>query len=71
MWLKVVVPLLAAGYVAYRVTLALEIARAKKRGDKARYDHLRTHGFGFYRFIVGTTVIVLCLLTLFLILEAR
>ena len=56
MWLKVVVPLLAAAYVAYRVTLALEIARAKRRGDTARVDHLRTHGFGFYRFVVGTTV---------------
>ncbi len=71
MWLKIVVPLLAVAYVGYRVTLALEIARAKRRGDTARFDHLRTHGFGFYRFVVGTTVIVLCLLTLFLILETR
>ena len=71
MWLKIVVPLLAAAYIGYRVTLALEIARAKRRGDTARLDHLRTHGFGFYRFVVGTTVIVLCLLTLFLILETR
>ena len=71
MWLKIVVPLLAVAYIGYRVTLALEIARAKRRGDTARLDHLRTHGFGFYRFVVGTTVIVLCLLTLFLILETR
>ena len=71
MWLKIVVPLLAVAYIGYRVTLALEIARAKRRGDTARLDHLRTHGFGFYRFVVGTTVIVLCLLTVFLILETR
>ena len=71
MWLKIVVPLLAVAYIGYRVTLALEISRAKRRGDTARLGHLRKHGFGFYRFVVGTTVIVLCLLTLFLILETR
>ncbi len=71
MWLKIVVPLLAVAYVGYRVTLALEISRAKRRGDTARFDHLRTHGFGFYRFVVGTTLIVICLLVLFLILETR
>ncbi len=71
MWLKIVVPLLAAAYVGYRAMLALEIARAKRRGDTARLDHLRTHGFGFYRFILGTTLVVLCLLVVFLILETR
>ena len=71
MWLKIVLPLLAAVYIGYRATLALEISRAKRRGDTARLDHLRAHGFGFYRFIVGTTVIVLALLTLFFILESR
>jgi hypothetical protein len=71
MWLKIAVPLLAAAYIGYRATLALEIVRAKRRGDTARLDHLRAHGFGFYRFVVGTTLVVLCLLALFLILETR
>ena len=33
MWLKVVVPLVALAYVAYRAAVALEIHRAKRRGD--------------------------------------
>jgi hypothetical protein len=71
MWLKIVVPLLAAAYLGYRALLALEIARAKRRGDTARLAHLRTHGFGFYRFVLGTTLVLLCLLVLFLVLETR
>jgi hypothetical protein len=71
MWLKIVVPLVAVAYIGYRATLALEIVRARRRGDTARLEHLRTHGFGFYRFVLGTTLVVICLLALFLILEMR
>jgi len=71
MWLKIVVPLLAAAYVGYRVMLALEISRARRRGDTARVAHLTTHGFGFYRFVIGTVLVILCLLTILLVLEAR
>jgi hypothetical protein len=71
MWLKIVVPLLAVAYVAYRASLALEIARARRRGDPARVEHLRTHGFGFYRFVLGTAVVLVLLLAVLLVLETR
>ena len=71
MWLKIAVPLLAAAYVGYRVMLAVEISRARRRGDTPRVDHLTAHGFGLYRFVLGTVLVIVCLLTLLLVLEAR
>ena len=71
MWLKVVVPLLAVANVAYRGALALEIWRAKRSGDSARVEHLRTHGFGLYRWLLGITLVVMALLALLLVLETR
>ena len=71
MWLKVVVPLLALGYVGYRAVLALEISRARRSGDTARLEHLRRHGFGLYRWAVGLTLVVIALLALFVVLETR
>jgi hypothetical protein len=71
MWLKVVVPLLALGYVAYRVALAVEIRRAQRRRDTARVAHLRAHGFGLYRWLLGGTLVVICLLALLVVLETR
>jgi hypothetical protein len=71
MWLKIVVPLVAVAYVAYRAAVALEIVRAKRRGDAARVDHLRTHGFGLYRWLLGGALLLMFLLTLFVILETR
>ena len=71
MWLKVVVPLLAVAYVAYRGALALEIWRAKRSGDRPRVEHLRTHGFGLYRWLLGITLVVMALLALLLVLETR
>jgi hypothetical protein len=71
MWLKVVVPLLAVAYVGYRAAVALEIARAKRRGDVARVHHLRTHGFGLYRWFLGAALMLILLLALFVILETR
>jgi len=71
MWLKIAVPLLAAAYIGYKVSVALEITRARRRGDAARVEQLRAHGLGFYRFVLGTVVVLLCLLTVLLVLEAR
>lgn len=71
MWLKIGVPLLAVAYVGYRAAVALEIARAKRRGDAARVDHLRAHGFGLYRWLLGGALVLMFLLTLFVVLEAR
>ncbi len=71
MWLKVVVPLLAVAYVGYRAAIAFEIARAKRRGDVARVDHLRAHGFGLYRWLLGGALMLTFLLVLFVVLETR
>ena len=71
MWLKVVVPLLALAYVGYRATLALAIHRAKRRGDEARLEALRKHGFGLQRFLIGSALVLMVLLVVFVILETR
>ena len=71
MWLKVVVPLCALGYVGYRAALALAISRARRSGDTARLEHLRRHGFGLYRWVLGLTLVVIALLTLLIVLETR
>jgi|1186.fasta_scaffold104343_2 hypothetical protein len=71
MWLKVVVALVALAFVAYRGSVALEIFRARRRGDTARVEHLRTHGFGFFRFVLGTVVVIALLLLVFVVLEIR
>lgn len=71
MWLKVVVPLLAAAYVGYRGALALAVVRARRRGDTARVEHLRRHGLGLYRWALGSLLVVSCLLVILVLLEAR
>jgi len=71
MWLKVVVPLIAVAYVGYRASVALEIFRARRRGDTARADELRRHGFGLHRFLIGSALMVMALLLVFVILETR
>jgi hypothetical protein len=71
MWLKVAVPLLAASYLGYRAAVLVAIARAGRRGDGARVEHLRSHGFGLHRWLLGTAVLVICLLVVFLVLESR
>ena len=71
MWLKVVVPLFALAYVGYRATLALEIHRAKRRGDVERVEDLRKHGFGLRRFLLGSALVLMALLIVFVILETR
>ncbi len=71
MVLKVVVPLLALAYVGYRVAVFVEIHRAQRRGDTARVERLQKHGLGFYRFVLGTVVVLLVLLTIFAVLESR
>ncbi len=71
MWLKVAVPLLAVAFIAYRCAVALEISRARRRGDTARVAHLRAHGLGFYRFVLGSVVVLVVLLAILLVLEMR
>ena len=63
-WFKVLVPLLAVTYVAYRISLSIQIARAQREGDQARVQRLRTRGFGLYRWAVALAILA----TLFLVL---
>ena len=58
-WLKVLVPLLAVAYAAYRVVLHLQISRARRAGDRARVAELTTHGFRLYRW-----AFLICLLAI-------
>jgi hypothetical protein len=71
MWLKVAVPLLAASYVGYRAAVLIAIARAGRRDDGARVEHLRAHGLGLHRWLLGAVVLVICLLVVFMVLESR
>jgi hypothetical protein len=60
---RVAVVLLGAGFVLYRLSLALEIRKARKAGDKEREERLRTHGFGLYRWVVLCLLVCIVLLT--------
>ncbi|HEX4472127.1 MAG TPA: hypothetical protein VH085_09170 [Nocardioides sp.] len=59
---RVGVILLGGGYIAYRVSLALQILKAKRSGDLERERRLRTHGFGLYRWAAGAAVVVFLVL---------
>ncbi len=71
MWLKVVVPLVALAYVGYRLAVALEIHRAKRQGDTGRVEDLRRNGFGLKRFFLGSALVLMVLLVVFVLLETR
>jgi len=62
-WLKVLIPLLAVAYAAYRVALHVQIARAGRAGDQARVDDLRTHGFRLYRWAFLVCLVAIAFLT--------
>lgn len=57
MWLKVVVLVLAAAYVVYRLGLTLRIVRARRRGDVAREQALRRQAFWSFHAAVGVLVL--------------
>jgi hypothetical protein len=62
---RIVAVLGALSFVAYRVNLWLAIRRAHRRGDRAREEELRAHGFRLYRFALlgcGLVIVVLVLL---------
>jgi hypothetical protein len=63
-WLKVLAPLAAVAYVGYRLTLAVQVARARRAGDQERVERLTTRGFGLYRWAVGLLLLVIVLLLL-------
>jgi hypothetical protein len=61
LWRAVVV-LGAIGFVVYRLSLALEIRKARRSGDRAREAHLRTHGFGLHRWAAAAVVVFMIVL---------
>lgn len=61
---RAVVLLGGAAFVAYRVALAMQILKAKRAGDVAREQRLRTHGFGVYRYAVAALLVFVVLLLL-------
>jgi hypothetical protein len=70
-WLKVLVPLLAVAYVAYRVVLHVQISRARKAGDRARVAELETHGFRLYRWAFLLCLAAIAFLALVMYTNAR
>jgi hypothetical protein len=68
---RVAVVLVAGGFVLYRVSLALEIRKARKAGDSEREQRLRSHGFGLYRWAVLCLLVFIALLTLLFWLNSR
>ncbi len=59
---RVVVVLGAAGFVVYRLSLALEIRKARRTGDRVREEQLRRHGFGLYRWAAAAVVVFMIVL---------
>jgi hypothetical protein len=49
--------LVLGGYVAFRVVLAVQIARARRAGDVDREQQLRRRAFGLLHWVVGATVV--------------
>jgi hypothetical protein len=68
---RIAIILVGVGFVAYRIALALEIRRARKAGDTAREQRLRTRGFGLYRWVLAAVVVLIVLLTALVWLSSR
>jgi hypothetical protein len=60
---RILILLVGAGFVAYRVALALEIRKARRSGDRGREHQLRTRGFGLYRWAAAAVLILMAVLT--------
>jgi hypothetical protein len=71
MLFRVAIILLGGGYVVYRVALALQIIKAQRGGDVAREQHLRRHGFGFYRWVAGGVAVLFLVLVVIVWANAR
>jgi hypothetical protein len=68
---RVLIILVGGGYVAYRFALAAQILKAKRVGDVAREQQLRTRGFGVYRWVVLCLLVFIVLLTALFWLNSR
>ena len=68
---RIAIYLLLGGYVAYRVTLAVRIARARRAGDVEREEHLRRRAFGLLHWIVGGVLVFTLALSLLIWANSR
>lgn len=64
MLVRVVVILVAVGFVASRIALALAIRKARLTGDRRREERLRTRGFGLYRWAAAAVLVFVVVLSL-------
>jgi hypothetical protein len=71
MLLRIAIIVLGGGYVAYRVAIAMEIIKARRTGDVVREQHLRRHGFGLHRWILGACAVVFLVLMVVLWADSR
>jgi hypothetical protein len=70
-WLKVLVPLLAVAYAAYRVVLHVQLSRARRAGDRVRVAELQTHGFRLYRWGLLLCLVAISFLALLMYTNAH
>lgn len=60
---RIAVVLVGGGFVLYRVSLWLEIRKARRTGDTRREEQLRRHGFGLYRWVLIGLLVLIAVLT--------
>jgi hypothetical protein len=68
---RIAIVLLGGGYVVYRFALAFEILKAKRGGDVRREQHLRRHGFGFYRWALAAVAVLFVVLVVIVWANSR
>lgn len=71
MFWRVVVLLVVAGYVVYRITLAVKIARARRAGDTTRVRRLSRLAFSLVHWVIGVMALIAVLFTVLVSLSQR
>ena len=63
--------LAVASFVVYRISLAVQIARARRAGDTAREQRLRRWAFGLMHWVIGALALVAVLFTVLVMVNDR
>jgi hypothetical protein len=71
MLLRIGVLVVGAAYVAYRLRLALQLAQARRAGDIERERALRARLPTILRWVAGTIVVLVVLVTVLVTLSTR
>jgi membrane protein required for beta-lactamase induction len=71
MLLRIGVLVVGATYVAYRLRLALQLSQARRAGDVERERALRARLPTILRWVAGTIVVLVVLVTVLVTLSAR